>query len=73
MPISALRHWILLPHYYNAKRLGQVNYLSDEQVSQYVHHLPSNVAHSMDIQHPSEERAIRTEMVNIIRRAVIRA
>ncbi|HAR39648.1 MAG: aldolase [Bacteroidetes bacterium GWD2_45_23] len=53
----------------NAKRLGQVNYLSDEQVSQYVHHLPSNVAHSMDIQHPSEERAIRTEMVNIIRRA----
>jgi L-fuculose-phosphate aldolase len=53
----------------NAKRLGNVNYLSDEQVSQYVHHLPTNVPHFMDIEHPSEERAIRTGMVNIIRRA----
>jgi L-fuculose-phosphate aldolase len=53
----------------NAKRLGNVNYLTDEQVSKYVHHLPSNISHFMDIDHPSEERSIRTEMVNIIRRA----
>ncbi|HCC85863.1 MAG TPA: aldolase [Porphyromonadaceae bacterium] len=53
----------------NAKRLGNVNYLTDDQVSQYVHHLPTNVSYFMDIDHPSEERAIRTEMVNIIRRA----
>jgi L-fuculose-phosphate aldolase len=53
----------------NAKRLGSVSYLSDEQVSQYVHHLPTYVSHFMDIDHSSEERAIRTEMVNIIRRA----
>ncbi|HHU42488.1 MAG TPA: class II aldolase/adducin family protein [Fermentimonas caenicola] len=53
----------------NAKRLGQVNYLSDEQVSQYVNHLPTNVSHFMDIEYPSDERAIRTEMVEIIRRA----
>ena len=53
----------------NAKRLGNVNYLNDEQVSQYVNHLPSNNSHFMDIDHPSEERAIRTDMVNIIRRA----
>src|SRR5690554_6367833 len=53
----------------NANRLGGANYLSDEQVAQYVNHLPSNISHFMDIDHPSEERAIRTEMVNIIRRA----
>lgn len=53
----------------NAKRLGQVNYLSDEQVSQYVNHLPTNISHFMDIEYPSEERAIRTEMVRMIRRA----
>lgn len=53
----------------NAKRLGNVNYLTDEQVSKYVYHLPSNISHFMDIDHPSEERSIRTEMVNIIRRA----
>lgn len=53
----------------NAKRLGNVNYLSDNHISQYVNHLPTNISHFMDIDHPSEERAIRTEMVNIIRRA----
>ena len=29
----------------NAKRLGGVNYLSDEQVSQYVNHLPENISY----------------------------
>ena len=53
----------------NAKRLGQVNYLSDEEVLKYVNHLPTNVSYFMDIEHTSEERAIRTEMVDIIRRA----
>lgn len=53
----------------NAKRLGHANYLTDEQVLKYVNHLPSNVPHFMDIEYPSDERALRTEMVNIIRRA----
>ena len=53
----------------NAKRLGKVNYLSDEQVSQYVNHIPAKIPLFMDIKHPSDERAIRTDMVNIIRRA----
>ena len=53
----------------NAKRLGGVNYLTDEEVSQYVNHLPSNISHFMDIDYSSEERAIRSEMVNIIRRS----
>lgn len=53
----------------NAKRLGKVNYLTDEQVSQYVNHIPAKVPYFMDITHPSDERALRTEMVNIIRRS----
>lgn len=53
----------------NAKRLGGVNYLTDEDVSRYSEHIPVNVPHFMDINYPSDERAIRTEMVNIIRRA----
>ena len=53
----------------NAKRLGGVNYLTDEDVSRYSEHIPANVPHFMDINYPSVERAIRTEMVNIIRRA----
>ncbi len=53
----------------NAKRLGGVNYLTDEEVSQYVNHLPTNISHFMDIDYSSEERAIRSEMVNIIRRS----
>ncbi|HOG05525.1 MAG TPA: class II aldolase/adducin family protein [Paludibacter sp.] len=53
----------------NAKKLGKVNYLSDEQVMSYVNHIPANISHFMDVAYPSEERALRTEMVNIIRRA----
>ncbi len=39
----------------NAKDSGRVNYLSDEQVSQYVNHLPTNISHFMDIDHPSDD------------------
>jgi L-fuculose-phosphate aldolase len=53
----------------NANRLGGVHYLSDEQISSYFARIPSTVPHFMDISHPSDERAIRTDMVNIIRRA----
>lgn len=53
----------------NAKRLGQVKYLTNEQVSQYVNHIPRNVSHFMDVDYPSDERALRSEMVDIIRRA----
>ncbi|MDR1744054.1 MAG: class II aldolase/adducin family protein [Dysgonamonadaceae bacterium] len=53
----------------NASRLGNVNYLSDDQISQYIHHIPNNISYFMDITHPSDERALRTDMVNIIRRA----
>ena len=53
----------------NAGKLGKVNYLTDQQVNSYVNHIPKNIAHFMDVDYPSDERALRTEMVNIIRRA----
>ncbi|HLP04464.1 MAG TPA: class II aldolase/adducin family protein [Paludibacter sp.] len=53
----------------NAGTLGKVNTLTDEQISQYSNHFPKNITHFMDVSYPSEERALRTDMVNIIRRA----
>lgn len=53
----------------NASRLGEVNYLSDEQVARYVNHLPSSIPYFMNVDYPSDERALRSEMVKIIRRA----
>lgn len=53
----------------NGQRLGEVHYLSDQEVAQYVNHIPTNIQHFMNIDYPSDERALRSEMVNIIRRA----
>lgn len=53
----------------NARRLGEVNYLSDEQVSKYVNHIPANIPYFMNVDYPSDEKALRSEMVKIIRRA----
>lgn len=53
----------------NAGRIGKVNVLTDEQVAQYIHHFPKNITHFMDVEYPSDERALRTDMVKIIRRA----
>lgn len=53
----------------NAGKLGKVNYLTDEQVSSYVNHIPKNITHFMDVDYPSDERALRTDMIRIIRRA----
>ena len=53
----------------NAGKLGKVNTLSDEQIARYVTHFPRNISHFMDIDYPSDERALRTDMVKIIRRA----
>jgi len=53
----------------NGQRLGGVNYLTDEQVAKYVNHLPATKSYFMDVEHPSIERALRSEMVSIIRRA----
>lgn len=53
----------------NAGTLGNVNTLTDEQISQYSNHFPKNIMHFMDVNYPSEERALRSDMVRIIRRA----
>lgn len=53
----------------NGGKLGKVNYLTDNQVASYVNHFPKNIAHFMDVEYPSDERALRSDMVNIIRRA----
>lgn len=53
----------------NAGRIGKINVLTDEQIAQYINHFPKNIAHFMDVEYPSDERALRSEMVKIIRRA----
>lgn len=53
----------------NAGRIGEINTLTDEQISKYTNHFPKNITPFMDVDYPSDEREIRTEMVNIIRRA----
>jgi Ribulose-5-phosphate 4-epimerase and related epimerases and aldolases len=52
-----------------AGKLGNVNTLTDDQISQYIDMFPKNVTPFMDIEYPSDERAIRTDMVKMIRRA----
>lgn len=53
----------------NAGKLGNVNSLTDEQIAQYSNHFPKNIMHFMDVNYPSEERSLRSDMVRIIRRA----
>lgn len=53
----------------NAGMLGKVNTLTDSQISEYQDRIPHNISHFMDVNYPSDERAIRTDMVRIIRRA----
>lgn len=52
-----------------AGMLGNVNTLTDNQINEYQNHIPHNISHFMDVKYPSDERAIRTDMVRIIRRA----
>lgn len=52
-----------------AGKLGNVNTLTDKQISQYIDMFPKNVTPFMDVEYPSDERAIRTDMVKMIRRA----
>lgn len=53
----------------NAKTLGDPTYLTDQQISQYEKSLPTHYPHYMDVSYPSDERAIRTDIVNIVRRS----
>lgn len=53
----------------NAGRIGKVNTLEDEQIQKYQSLIPHNIKRFMDVSYPPEERALRSEMVKIIRRA----
>lgn len=53
----------------NAKTLGEPIYLSDEQLNFHESRLPNDFQHFMNVTHPSEERAIRTEICRMVRRA----
>lgn len=52
----------------NAKTLGEPNYLTPEQVLMHEKYLP-NFQHFMNVTHPSDERAIRSEICRLVRRA----
>ncbi|MCD8186089.1 MAG: class II aldolase/adducin family protein [Rikenellaceae bacterium] len=53
----------------NSRTLGQPTYLSEEQISAYEKCKPANLPRFMDVSHPSDERAIRSEIVQIVRRS----
>lgn len=53
----------------NAGKLGRVNTLTDNQIATYQTTIPKAIPHYMDVSYPSDERALRSDMVRIIRRA----
>jgi L-fuculose-phosphate aldolase len=53
----------------HAKTIGTPHYLTDEQLAQFDKALNVNVMPFMDVTYPSDERAIRTDICNIVRRA----
>lgn len=53
----------------NAKTLGEPKYLTKEQLQEHEKAANTPLEHFTDVKHPSEERAIRTEICKIVRRA----
>ena len=53
----------------NAKTLGEPKYLSEEQINRHEMAVNTPFEHFMNVDHPSDERAIRTEICQIVRRA----
>lgn len=53
----------------NAKTLGEPKYLSEEQIIKHDKAVNTSFQHFMNVDHPSDERAIRTEICDIVRRA----
>ena len=53
----------------NAKTLGKPKYLTAEQITRHEMAVNTPFEHFMSVTHPSEERAIRTEICQIVRRA----
>ena len=53
----------------NGKTLGEPNYLSEDQINRHEMAVNTPFEHFMNVDHPSDERAIRTEICQIVRRA----
>ena len=53
----------------NASTLGKPHFLTDEQLQFHENQLSAPVEHYMNVTHPSDERALRTEICRIVRRA----
>ncbi|MBR1576315.1 MAG: class II aldolase/adducin family protein [Bacteroidales bacterium] len=53
----------------NAKTLGEPHFLTEEQLQFHEDRLQAGVERFMGVTHPSDERAIRTEICRIVRRA----
>lgn len=53
----------------NAAKLGGVNSLTDEQISNYSTHFQKKGSYFTDVNYSSDERTLRSEMVRIIHRA----
>ena len=53
----------------NADTLGTPRYLSAKQIQHHTQAVHNSFQHFMNVEHPSDERAIRTEICNIVRRA----
>ena len=53
----------------NAKTIGEPVYLTDEQIKQFDAQIPHDFAKNEEVSYPTEERGIRQEICNIVRRA----
>lgn len=53
----------------NARTLGKPNYLTEEQILRHERAINTHFQHFMKVEHPSDERALRTEVCQIVRRA----
>lgn len=53
----------------NAKTIGKVNTLTDEQIEEFEAQIPILLPQMRHVEHPSDEREKRKEITNIVRRA----
>jgi len=53
----------------NAGHIGKPKSLADSQIADFNSCIPHHIPHYMDVSYPSDERAIRTEMCNVIHRS----
>ena len=53
----------------NAKTIGKVNSLSDEQIESFEAQIPRLLPEMTGVDHPSDERERREEIMRIVRRA----